>query len=171
MPYNPFEIKDLDNSTPENRLAKDKNCVAMSFSKVLGINAHAAINFFLQKKWIKSASELENDTIVEAIATNLCMKKVYANKPWGELKALMAKEMDGRYLAVNTGKDGFNESPSTVGHAFCIIKNGGLGVAGNNAENSGKPYHSQIVHTHKITVWGPVRWCPFFGIPKPEALK
>ncbi|MBC3777649.1 hypothetical protein [Pseudomonas sp. SWRI99] len=167
MPYNPFQIDDLDNKTPKDRLAEDKNCVAMSFSKVLGINAHAAINFFLQKGWIESARKLENDTIVESIADHLRMKKIYSDKPWGELKTLMAKDLDGRYLAVNTGINGFNESPSSVGHAFCIIKNGGLGVAGNNAENPNSPYHSRIGQTHKITVWGPVRWCPYFGIPEP----
>ncbi|MFJ2363166.1 hypothetical protein ACIPIN_05480 [Pseudomonas sp. NPDC087697] len=167
MPYNPFKIKDLDTNRPEDMLDNDKNCVAMSFSRVLGINVYTTINFFLQKGWINSATQLENDTIVEDIAAELCMEKIYTNTPWGELKTSMAKNLEGRYLAVNTGIHGFNESASTVGHAFCIIKNGGLGVAGNNSEKKHTPYHSQIGHMHKITVWGPVLWCPYFGIAKP----
>jgi len=168
MPYNPFKIENLDSNKPEGMLDTDKNCVAMSFSRVLGINVHTTINFFLQKGWIDSAENLENDTTVESIAEKLCMKKIYSNTTWGELKTAMAKDTNGRYLAVNTGVHGFNESPSAVGHAFCIIKNGGLGVAGNNAEKKNTPYHSQIGHTHKITVWGPVLWCPYFGIPQPK---
>lgn len=143
----------LDDSQPGGMLPYDKNCVAMTFSRLLGVGVYATINFFLQKQWIKNAKDLENDNTIELVIGKLDLQERYKKQSWATVKTGMQGMPDGRYFATNWG---IEDSKAKAGHAFAIIKKGGVGVAGNNAEDTDRPYHSQISDSHLISVYGPI---------------
>ncbi|MEM7211812.1 MAG: hypothetical protein AAF479_07965 [Pseudomonadota bacterium] len=128
-----FMKTDKHGAMPSDMLPYDKNCVAMSFSRCMGVGVYAAINFFLDKGWISSAADLENDTSMSNVLKGMDMTKIYDHEPWSKVKSGLKGRPDGRYFAVNTGvKDsGFD------GHAIAIIKKGALGVVGNNQDTKG----------------------------------
>jgi hypothetical protein len=143
---------DLDKSQPSSMLGYDKNCVAMTFSRLLGVGVYATVNFFLQKGWIKNASDLEHDNAIDTVVGHLSLEEKYENTSWATVKTGMKGHPDGRYFAVNRGAN-----TGATGHAFAIIINqGSVGVYGNNAEKKNNPYHSQINDSHKISVYGPI---------------
>jgi hypothetical protein len=149
----------LDYSQPANMLPYDKNCVAMTFSRLLGVGVYPAINFLLKKGWIKKASDLENDTTIDTVIKNLDLKERYVDAAWTTVKVGMKGMPDGRYYATNWGPGG---SSGGKGHAFSIIKNGGVGIYGNNQEvkkseqREAKPYHQSLHETHLVSVYGPI---------------
>jgi len=154
-----LENQKLDYSQPSNILPYDKNCVAMTFSRLLGVGVYPTINFFLQKGWISKASDLENDGMINKIIKELNLAECYVDSSWAAVKTGMQGYKDGRYFATNWGPSG---SAGGNGHAFAIIKKGGIGVYGNNQEvkqssnGSSRPYHQAINETHKISVYGPI---------------
>jgi hypothetical protein len=143
----------LDNSQPENLLAYDKNCVAMTFSRLLGVGVYPTINFFLAKGWIKKASDLENDSAIEKVAKELGLDEKYKNTAWSAVKTGMKGHSDGRYFAINR-----TTNPDSTGHAFALIINGSsVGVVGNNQEGPNeKAYNSKIKDIHLVSVYGPI---------------
>ncbi|MHB1058854.1 MAG: hypothetical protein ACYC0F_13335 [Rhodanobacter sp.] len=149
----------LDYKQPSNMLAYDKNCVAMTFSRLLGVGVYPAINFLMKKGWIGKASDLENDTTINTVIEKLGLEERYVDTPWVTVKVGMKGMPDGRYYATNWGPAG---SSGGKGHAFSIIKKGGVGIYGNNQEvkkserNESKPYHQALHVTHKVSVYGPI---------------
>jgi hypothetical protein len=149
----------LDYSQPENMLLYDKNCVAMTFSRLLGVGVYPAINFLLKKGWIKKASDLENDTTIDTVIQNLDLEARYVDAAWTTVKVGMKGMPDGRYYATNWGPGG---SKGGKGHAFSIIKKGGVGIYGNNQEvkkseqRDSRPYHQALHETHLVSVYGPI---------------
>lgn len=140
-----------EHDTRAGMLKFDKNCVAMALSKCLGVNLDTTVGFLVSQKWIASGKDLENDTKFEAVLKKLGMAEVMTSLSWADAKVTFRGMPDGRYFCVNTkGKD-----KGADGHAFAVVKNGGLGVAGNNQEKKGETYGSQIRDTDKVTVWGP----------------
>lgn len=149
----------LDYAQPDNMLSYDKNCVAMTFSRLLGVGLYPTINFLIKKKWISDASELENDTTINTVIEKLGLQPRFHDTPWVTVKVGMSGMPDGRYYATNWGPSG---SAGGQGHAFAIIKNGGVGVYGNNQEvkqqvnSPSRPYHQTLHVTHKVSVYGPI---------------
>ncbi|MBD8879558.1 hypothetical protein IHE49_03580 [Rhodanobacter sp. 7MK24] len=149
----------LDYSQPDGMLPYDKNCVAMTFSRLLGVGVYPTINFLIRKGWITRASDLENDTTINKVIEKLALAARYADTPWETVKVGMQGMQDGRYYATNWGPSG---SSGGRGHAFAIVKKGGIGVYGNNQEvkqsesSPSRPYHQSIHATHKISVYGPI---------------
>ena len=143
----------------DGMLAHEKNCVAYSLSRCLGVSLNDTVGYFIGSKWISKGSDLENDAAYGRVLEGMGAKLKIDSVPWGDAKRTISALKDGRYFAVNTkSKDRGGD-----GHAFAIVKSGGWGVAGNNQEVGAKdprdarPYHSQIHPTHKVSVWGPFR--------------
>lgn len=153
MPSHLLQGVPLSNTPPAGMLPYDKNCVAMAFSRVLGIGVHAAINFIIAKGWAPTASALENDGVIETIVKGLPLAARAKNVQWQSLRTQLGAYPDGRYFAVNNGAHDFGGKG--VGHAFAIIKHGAWGTAANNAEETGQNYSSTISGSSKISVWGP----------------
>ncbi|MBT2321870.1 hypothetical protein J7E62_05805 [Variovorax paradoxus] len=149
----------LDYSQPASMLPYDKNCVAMTFSRLLGVGVYPAINFLLKKGWISKASDLENDTIIDTVIKKLDLTERYVDTAWTTVKVGMKGMPDGRYYATNWGPSG---SAGGKGHAFTIIKKGGVGIFGNNqevkksAQKESRPYHQTLRETHRVSVYGPI---------------
>lgn len=139
---------EYDHTAPDNMLPRRQNCVAMAFSKMMSLGVHATINYFIHKKWVPTAKALENDGAIEKVIKGIELAEVYKRNSWSTVKTGMKGHKDGRYFAINRGA-----SPD---HAFCIIvKNGSVGVSGNNAETKENCYYGAIQDNHKISVWGP----------------
>lgn len=148
-------IKDekLSNKAPVNKLSYGTNCVAMAFSRVLGIGDNAAINLFIAKGWVPSAQALQFDNAIETIVARLPLQNKFLNESWQNVKPHLSRLSDGRYFAINSGVNQFGGQG--IGHAFAIIKHGGWGTYANNAEKSGYNYSSTINDAYYISVWGP----------------
>ncbi|HEV2150210.1 MAG TPA: hypothetical protein VGR37_22620 [Longimicrobiaceae bacterium] len=153
MPATILTGETLNNHVVKDMLPYDKNCVAMAFSRVLGIGVYATLNHFVSKQWISRASDLENINKLDKVLKGLGLKACYDDKTWS-IETGMKGQGDGRYFAVNWGVNGKTGS-DPKGHAFAIVKKGGIGIAGNNAEATSRPYHGEIMD-HKISVFGPI---------------
>ena len=141
--------------TPLEMLPYDKNCVAMTFSRLLKQHVHATVRDFVERGWITSGTELENDNKIEYVIAKLGLTERYREKTWSTVKAGMKAMPNGRYFAMNWKMSG-NTGVSASGHAFTIIvKDRSVGVYGNNAEVTGSAYISAIHPDHKISVYGP----------------
>jgi hypothetical protein len=149
----------LDYTQPANMLLYDKNCVAMTFSRLLGVGVYPTINFMIKQGWIRKASDLENDGTINTVIEKLALQERYKDTSWTAVKVGMKGMPDGRYYATNWGPGG---SSGGKGHAFSIIKNGGIGIYGNNQEvkkseqAKSKPYHQALNETHLVSVYGPI---------------
>lgn len=145
----------LNNKAPAQLLPYDKNCAAMTFSRVLGIGVYATINHFIGKGWISKGTQLENDEVILYVINHLGLAEQYKDEEWRTVRAGLLALKDGKYFAMNYGVRG-----STVGdakgHAFAIVKHGGWSVYGNNSETPDKAYRDTIHETHKISVYGPI---------------
>lgn len=147
----------LNNHTPAGGMRPyDTNCVAMAFSKVLGIGVNATVNLFVARNWVPNGLALENDEAILRIVQGLPLPPVARDEAWATLKARLNTLPAGRYFACNSKSKTFLQ-PSAVGHAFAIIRHGnaGWGVAANNAEKTGVSYVSELRDAHNISLWGP----------------
>ncbi|UAJ11142.1 hypothetical protein [Polymorphobacter megasporae] len=147
----------LNNRSPVGGMRNyDTNCVAMAFSKVLGIGVNATVNLLVSRGWVPDGIALENDGAILRIVAGLPLAEVTRDEKWSDLKLRMSTLAAGRYFACNTKAAKFN-TPASNGHAFAIIRhaNGGWGTAANNAERTGVSYASAIGESNSISVWGP----------------
>ena len=99
----------LDDSQPADLLPYDKNCVAMTFSRLLGVGVYPTINFLKKKGRISKASDLkvsdlENDSTIETAIGKLEWPRRYLDTPWESVKVGMKGMPDGRYYATNWGR-------------------------------------------------------------------
>jgi hypothetical protein len=177
MPASVLDGVVLNNRAPSEILPYDKNCAAMTFSRLLGIGVYATINHFITKGWIAKGTDLENDEKILAIIGHLGLKKQCKDEPWSAVKPKLSALRDGRYYGMNYGIRG-SEVGDASGHAFAILKKGrrtevvkkgeqviakgSWGVFGNNSEKKGKDgkpgetYLSTIRPDHLISVYGPI---------------
>jgi hypothetical protein len=154
MPASVLDGAVLNNRAPREILPYDKNCVAMTFSRLLGIGVYATINHFVTKGWIARGTDLENDEKVTAIIGHLGLEKQFRDEKWSAVKPKLSALRDGRYYGMNYGPRG--SASGATGHAFAIVKKGGWGVFGNNSERSDRTYLSTIHPDHLISVYGPI---------------
>lgn len=143
----------LNNQPPAGMLPYHQNCVAMAFSRTLGIGVHAAVNLFIARGWVGSAGALQYDNAIATIVARLPLVNVALDESWLSLRPRLSTLPDGRYFAVNSGANNFGGTG--IGHAFAIVKNGGWGTAANNSEKTGSNYGSGIAGSSKISLWGP----------------
>ncbi len=176
MPATIMSTVTPDTSWIEGVLPQDKNCVAKACSRLLGVNVYVTINFFLTQRWIKKASDLQHDEMILSIIDNLGLEPVCRNVSLATASVEIQKKADGRFFAINSYAHDF-PSDSAIGHAFVIIKQsrrdprqsgstlpkGALGIVGNNSDKTEAPYHQKINDSHRISVWGPVAWTPYYG--------
>jgi hypothetical protein len=134
-------------------LPYDQNCVAMAFSRVLGIGVYATVNLFIARGWAATANALQYDETIQRVVDGLPLTQRALNTAWQDLRTQLSNLSDGRYFAVNNGIHEFGGRG--VGHAFAIIKQGGWGTAANNSERTGYNYGSTITNSSNISVWGP----------------
>lgn len=147
----------LNNTRPDGGTRPyETNCVALAFSKVLGIGHYATVNLFVARRWVPNASALENDGAILRIVAGLPLPAVARDESWFSLKTRLGSLPAGRYFACNSKSKLFNDT-SSVGHAFAIIRHGsaGWGIAANNAEAEDKSYASALKDADNISVWGP----------------
>ncbi len=147
----------LTNSSPIGGMRDyDTNCVAMAFSKVLGIGVNATVNLIVSRGWVPNGSALENDGAILRVVAGLPLAQVTRDEKWSNLKLRLGTLTAGRYFACNCKAEKFN-TPASKGHAFAIIRhaNGGWGTAANNAERTGVSYASAMGAADLISVWGP----------------
>lgn len=152
-----IQTEALNNHSPVGGMRSyDTNCVAMAFSKVLGIGVNATVNLFVARGWVPNGNALENDEAIVRIVDGLPLPQVARDESWVSLKARLGSLPAGRYFACNSKGKKFLDS-SAVGHAFAIIRGGsaGWGTAANNAEKSGTSYASELRDSHNISLWGP----------------
>lgn len=148
----------------DSSLKYEKNCVAMTLSKIFKTGVNDTIAKLMENGWIKSGRDLENESIILIVMEKLGMKKAFDNQQWGYVHRKLKTMPDGRYFAVNSGKHNFGEGN---GHAFTVIvKNGSVGVAGNNAETVEMQYNRAIRNSDKIMVWGPFQDKFNFNAPR-----
>lgn len=148
----------------DSSLKYEKNCVAMTLSKIFKTGVNDAIAKLMENGWIKSGRDLENESIILIIMEKLGMKKAFDNQQWGYVHRKLKTMPDGRYFAVNSGKHKFGEGD---GHAFTVIvKKGSVGVAGNNAETIEVQYNRAIRNSDNIMVWGPFQDKFNFNAPR-----
>jgi hypothetical protein len=155
MPATVLRGQVIDNSAPSEVLPYDKNCAAMTFSRVLGIGVYATINHFVTKGWIAKGTDLENDNKILAIIEHLGLEEQFKDQPWSAAKPKLSALRDGRYYGMNYGTRG-STPKDAKGHAFAIVKKGGWGIFGNNSEKKDQTYASTIHPDHKISVYGPI---------------
>jgi hypothetical protein len=144
----------LNHKTPSEILPYNKNCAAMTFSRVLGIGVHATIHYLVGKGWISKGTQLEQDSVILYVLGCLGLAEQYRDEEWRTVQVNLAALQDGRYFAMNYGPNG-STAKDAMGHAFAIVKNGGWAVYGNNSEQPARPYRDAIHPTHKISVYGP----------------
>lgn len=177
MPASVLDGVVLNNTAPSEILPYDKNCAAMTFSRLLGIGVYATINHFVTKGWIAKGTDLENDEKILAIIGHLGLEEQFTDLAWSAAKPRLSALRDGRYYGMNYGTRGSTVGDAS-GHAFSIIKQGSRtatvrkvekviargswGVFGNNSEKKGKngkpgeTYLSTIHPDHLISVYGPI---------------
>lgn len=155
MPASVLDGAVLNDRAPREILPYDKNCAAMTFSRVLGIGVYATINHFVTKGWIAKGTDLENDEKILAILGHLGLEQQFKDEKWSTAKPKLSALKDGRYYGMNYGTRGSTAGDAS-GHAFAIVKKGGWGVFGNNSERSDRTYLSTIHPDHKISVYGPI---------------
>jgi hypothetical protein len=144
----------LNNHSPAGgMLPYHQNCVAMAFSRTLGIGVNAAVNLFIANGWVGSASALQYDNAIATIVAQLPLANVALDESWLSLKPRLSTLPDGRYFAVNSGANNFGGTG--IGHAFAIVKHGSWGTAANNSEKTDSNYGSNIAGSSKISLWGP----------------
>lgn len=147
----------LSNRSPDGGMrGYDTNCVAMAFSKVLGIGVNATVNLCVARGWVPNGLALENDGAILRVVGGLPLANVATDERWRDLKLRLGTLAAGRYFACNSKAAKF-DTPASKGHAFAIIRhgNGGWGTAANNAERTGVSYASAIGDADLICVWGP----------------
>lgn len=155
------EYIEFDYHKPNKILPVEKNCVAMAFSKMLGLPVYAVINMFIKNGWISTPESLQYSETIVNIMNKFGLSQKFEDKEWATIKDAI-KLINGRYFAVNTQSASFSDRGSS-GHAFCIIvKDLSLGISGNNADSAYSSYNSKILGHHKITIWEPVTVTPYY---------
>ncbi len=147
----------LNNGVPVGGMRpRETNCVAMAFSKVLGIGVHATVNLFVARGYVPNGDALEHDGAILRICAALGLTEVTRDETWLSLKARLGNLEAGRYFACNSKAKKMLDKNS-VGHAFAIIRHGskGWGVAANNAEEADTSYVSKLLDADNISLWGP----------------
>jgi hypothetical protein len=147
----------LNNHRPDGGTRPHKtNCVALAFSKVLGISHYATVNLFVDKGWVPRAQALEHDGAILRILAGLPLAEVARDEAWLSVRARLGTLPAGRYFACNSKTKKFKDTNS-IGHAFAIIRSAGAGwgVAANNQEKRDTSYASVLQDADNISVWGP----------------
>lgn len=131
----------------------DKNCVAMTLSRCLGVNLFTAVNFMKHRGWISKGTDLEDDSAIETVVSGLGMTERHKDKAWTTVRKEIPSLAVGRYFCINRG---IPES-TTSDHAFALIRHAsGWNVEGNNLERKDVRYVDQIGETHRVSVYGPM---------------
>lgn len=164
-PYAKFAAKDgklslqdfVKSDSAKNKVEMvpyDRNCVAMSLSRCLGVNIFATVNFLKNRGLIAKGTDLENDGAVSRVAEGLQVTKQSDKASWISTQAKIRGAGNGRYFCVNNGPE--DASASFIVHAFTVFCAGvTINVHGNNQDTNTSLYRDFLSDTHRVSAWGP----------------